>query len=230
MAVNDPKVIARLLRAIAGGIAAKALRHDWIFNAAADMLEAAVTPGERGAEIVRLIDVLRSDEGDSVMILCDNPDFNGQPNCAIVCNGDWTGWVDKRFAADTILDALSMAMVEKNLPSPRKVIATSNGHHWVEQFNLVCCRDCGFIRRHDDQNSPCKGRVGIGIRRDLVPPPVVAGADRAAVIEECAKVADDYPLPDHVSDDYHDGFIDASAFIAERIRALVDAGKEGEGK
>ena len=120
-------------------------------------------------EIVRLIELLRADEGDSVTLLCDNPDFNGQPNCAVVCNGDWTSWVDRRFAADTILDALSMAATEKALPSPRKVIATSNGHHWVERFNLVCCRDCGFVRRADDTNAPCRGCVGVGIRRDLSP-------------------------------------------------------------
>lgn len=137
-----------------------------------DQRSSAVTADE----IVRLINVLRADEGDSVTILCDNPDFNGQPNCAIICNGDWTGWVDKRFAADTVLDALSMAMVERNLPSPRKVIATSNGHHWIERFNLVCCRDCGFVRRADDQNKPCKGPVGVGIRRDLLPPHMRAPA------------------------------------------------------
>ena len=44
-------------------------------------------------EIVRLIQLLRADEGDSVTLLCDNPDFNGQPNCAVVCNGDWTSGV-----------------------------------------------------------------------------------------------------------------------------------------
>jgi hypothetical protein len=33
----------------------------------------------------------------------------------------------------------------------------------------VCCRDCGFVRRADDQNSPCKGPVGVGIRHDLLP-------------------------------------------------------------
>lgn len=121
-------------------------------------------PNWREVEIVRLINVLRADEGDSVTILCDNPDFNGQPNCAIICNGDWTDWVDRRFAADTVLDALSMAMTEKMLPRPRKVIAESNGHHWIERFNLVCCRDCGFVRRADDQNKPCVGVVRVGPR------------------------------------------------------------------
>ena len=167
------------------GPATRSVRQDAFAKADAILALAPQERGTRETEIVRLIEVLRSDEGDSVTILCDNPDFNGQPNCAIVCNGDWTGWVDKRFAADSVLDALSMAMVEKSLPSPRKVIATSNGHHWIERFNLVCCRDCGFVRRDDDQNSPCKGPVGVGIRMDLATAPV---ADRAAVIEECARI------------------------------------------
>src|ERR1700723_3484040 len=68
-------------------------------------LEEADEPHWRETETVRLINFQRADDGDSVTILCNNPDFNGQPNCAIVCNGDWTGWVDKRFAADTVLGA-----------------------------------------------------------------------------------------------------------------------------
>lgn len=172
------------------------------------------------SEIVRLINVLRADEGDSVEILSDNPDFNGQPNCAIVCCGDWTGWLHKRFAADTLLDALSMAMVEKSLPSPRKVIATSNGHHWIERFNLVCCRDCGFVRRADDQNAPCKGPVGVGIRHDLLPPHITTQAatpaeqivgevqalqreiiDRQAEIQRLRDAAQSKPEPDDWQDD-----------------------------
>lgn len=120
--------------------------------------------GELNSEIVRLIDELRRDEGDSVTFISDNPDFNGQPNCAIVCNGDWTGYEDRRFAADTILDALSAAATERKLPTARQVIAESNGHHWVQRFNLVCCRDCGIVRRADDKNSPCKGIVTVELR------------------------------------------------------------------
>jgi len=129
---------------------------------------------EHATEIVRLIELLRADEGDSVTILCDNPDFNDQPNCAIECCGDWTGWLHKRFAADTLLDALSMAATERQLPSPREVIATSNGHHWVKRFNLICCLDCGFVHRADNNNAPCKGVVGVGIRRDLLPDQLLA--------------------------------------------------------
>jgi hypothetical protein len=46
----------------------------------------------------------------------------------------------------------------------REVIAESNGHHWIKAFNLTCCRDCGNVRRADDQNSPCKGTVRVGPR------------------------------------------------------------------
>lgn len=80
----------------------------------------------REIEIVRLIDLLRSQEGDDVTILCDNPDFNGQPNCAVVCNGDWTEYKDHRFVGDTVLDALSAAATDYNLKKPRDVIAESD--------------------------------------------------------------------------------------------------------
>lgn len=96
----------------------------------------------REVEIVRLIDLLRSQEGDDVTILCDNPDFNDQPNCAVVCNGDWTEYKDHRFVGDTVLDALSAAATDYNLKKPRDVIAESNSHHWVERFNRA---SAGYI-------------------------------------------------------------------------------------
>jgi len=30
-------------------------------------------------------------------------------------------------------------------------------HDWHERFGLTCCRDCGIVKRADDQNRPCKG-------------------------------------------------------------------------
>jgi hypothetical protein len=180
---------------------------------------------ERAIEIARLIDVLRSDEGDSVTILCDNPDFNGQPNCAIECCGDWTGWLHKRFAADTLLDALSMAMVERNLPSPRKVIATSNGHHWIERFNLVCCRDCGFVRRADDQNKPCKGVVGVGLRRDLLPDHMHDDAQSVKVRREdivaCLSALKLETFPDEEDDQRLGVMIVGHSRAADKIMALI---------
>lgn len=134
-------------------------------DAAAAPVQGAGEPvAWREVETVRLIDLLRSQEGDDVTILCDNPDFNGQPNCAVLCNGDWTEYNDQRFVGDTVLDALSAAATDYNLKKPREVIAESNGHHWIERFNLVCCRDCGIVRRADDKNKPCKGVVSVGPR------------------------------------------------------------------
>lgn len=72
-------------------------------------------------ELIRLIDLLRSQEGDSVTILCDNPDFNMGANNAVECNGDWTGWKDQRFEGESLLDALSAAMIEYRRPrSPQE--------------------------------------------------------------------------------------------------------------
>jgi hypothetical protein len=56
-----------------------------------------------------LIEKLRASEGHTVTLMCDNPDFNGQPNCAVECAGDWTRWETMRFTGDTILQALEMA-------------------------------------------------------------------------------------------------------------------------
>lgn len=69
-------------------------------------------PNRPEAETLRLMDILRSQEADSVTLCSDNPDFNGQPNCLVICNGDWTGWEDRRFQADTVLDALRAAAIE----------------------------------------------------------------------------------------------------------------------
>ena len=42
-----------------------------------------------------------------------------------------------------------------------EVIAESNGHHWIERYGFVLCRDCGFLRRIDDDNKLCRGVVGV---------------------------------------------------------------------
>jgi hypothetical protein len=63
--------------------------------------------------ILNAIDLLREDEGSSVTFICDNPDFNGQPNAAVICSGEWTGWQDRRFAADTVIGCLRMALAEQ---------------------------------------------------------------------------------------------------------------------
>ncbi len=66
-------------------------------------------PAREAITIVHLIDCLRADEGDCVTILCDNPDFNGQPDVAIECCGAWTEWQQKRFGGPTLVAALVTA-------------------------------------------------------------------------------------------------------------------------
>ena len=68
---------------------------------------------EDAINIVRMIDVLRNYEGDTVTIVCDNADFNGQPDRMIICNGMWTGWQDKTFQHDDLRECLRMAVEAK---------------------------------------------------------------------------------------------------------------------
>jgi hypothetical protein len=57
----------------------------------------------------------------------------------------------------------------KGMPRPvsaekYKVIAESNGHKWMEFAGMICCKECGVVRRFDDANNPCKGLVNIELR------------------------------------------------------------------
>lgn len=56
-----------------------------------------------------LLNVLRSNEGATIEIVCPNPDFNGQPNEVVDVTDDWTLWKPRRFGGDTLLDALRAA-------------------------------------------------------------------------------------------------------------------------
>lgn len=65
--------------------------------------------------IANAIDVLRDGEGNSITFICDSPDFNGQPNSKVICNGDWTGWQDREFTGATVFEALGSAMAANTL-------------------------------------------------------------------------------------------------------------------
>ena len=60
--------------------------------------------------MIQAINELREEEGSSVEILSDNVDAADQPNCAVICNGDWTMWEDQRFGGDTLDQALAEAL------------------------------------------------------------------------------------------------------------------------
>lgn len=52
----------------------------------------------------------------------------------------------------------------RDTPEKYRVIAESNGHKWMDWSGMICCRDCGILRRPDDDNNPCKGKVSIALR------------------------------------------------------------------
>jgi hypothetical protein len=62
------------------------------------------------------INELRENEGESVNVLCDNPD--GPPNNAIEVCDEWTGWKPRRFEGDTLLRALNAALVARESVTP----------------------------------------------------------------------------------------------------------------
>ena len=63
---------------------------------------------------------LREGEGSSVTLLCDNPDFNGQPNNAIEVCGEWTNWEDRRFTGDTLHAAVLNAYRDMLSAAPKE--------------------------------------------------------------------------------------------------------------
>lgn len=53
-----------------------------------------------------IVEQLRAPEGAQVTLICDNPDFNEQPNSAVEIIDDWTGWKATRFQGESILECL----------------------------------------------------------------------------------------------------------------------------
>ncbi|MER9768992.1 hypothetical protein NKJ09_23340 [Mesorhizobium sp. M0189] len=56
-----------------------------------------------------MLERFREGEGNSVTLVCDNPDFNGQPNTKIIVCADWTGFEERVFTGDTITQAIANA-------------------------------------------------------------------------------------------------------------------------
>lgn len=57
---------------------------------------------------MRFLEELRMGEGDSVTILCDDPEADSTAKrMAIVCNGAWTQWEDRRFYGESIVQCLA---------------------------------------------------------------------------------------------------------------------------
>lgn len=78
--------------------------------ASLDALDRKRVSDAEAIEIWRCIEILTDGEGDVVTVLCPNPDFNGQPNYAILCNGFWTDWKERRFADDRQIECFRSAV------------------------------------------------------------------------------------------------------------------------
>ncbi|RUY12614.1 hypothetical protein EOA25_02860 [Mesorhizobium sp. M2A.F.Ca.ET.040.01.1.1] len=96
----------------------------------------------RGQWATDAIDSLRGEEGNSITFVCDNPDFNGQPNAKVICHGAWTGWADRTFTGDTVGKALAAALSAYQHFCP--------GHIASDRDPKVCGR-CGI---HIDELRP----------------------------------------------------------------------------
>lgn len=58
------------------------------------------------------IEQLRHDEGNSIEIFCDNPEYTG-PNSGVVWVSAETGWEPTSFDGDSVIDALEKALQYK---------------------------------------------------------------------------------------------------------------------
>lgn len=63
--------------------------------------------------IIACLERLRANEGATVTFLCDNPDFDMLPDRTVVVCDDWTGWEDRRFGGNSLLEALQAAEAER---------------------------------------------------------------------------------------------------------------------
>lgn len=41
-------------------------------------------------------------------------------------------------------------------------------HHWIRRYGLDCCKLCGIVRRADDKNKPCPGKVRVELRENRI--------------------------------------------------------------
>lgn len=57
-----------------------------------------------------LIDELIQEEGHTVTICNENPEFNGLPQCAILACNSATGFTELFYRADSVIDCLEMAI------------------------------------------------------------------------------------------------------------------------
>lgn len=86
-----------------------------------------------GLEIWSIVEKLTEGEGNTLTVLPPNQDFNGQPNYAIECEADWTGWMLVRFANDSRAECFRMALAAFTSFSAAQA-ANPGGDHEVAEL------------------------------------------------------------------------------------------------
>jgi len=87
-----------------------------IFQEDIDAAAWAVAEIEKLRGFKDAVDELRKDEGDSVTILCDNPD--GPPNNAVEVCGFWTDFQIMRYEGESLIEALTAAVEARRAVEP----------------------------------------------------------------------------------------------------------------
>lgn len=63
---------------------------------------------DEAIEALTILEAMRQNEGVSIILLCDNPDFGGGPNSIIEVAWDFCE-LPKQFSGDTVLECLRAA-------------------------------------------------------------------------------------------------------------------------
>jgi len=78
----------------------------------AELHHELVAEVERLRAIVDRIDQMRREEGDSVTIVYDNPDFAG-PSGLVIASGGWCGFAEQRYFGENLANALVSAVKDR---------------------------------------------------------------------------------------------------------------------
>lgn len=92
-------------------------RADWLESRSFAQLDGVIEREAAGEiewlrAIVDPIGRLRREDGDSVSIAWDNPDFDG-PNNMVTCFGNWCGFDGRSFHGNSLAHALDRAVAAR---------------------------------------------------------------------------------------------------------------------
>lgn len=138
----DDETCSQLGEAIVGALASVQFFKEGSQPLVSPEMGMAMTEARQAMDSWRHVETLRSQEGDSVEILCDNPDGL----CAVVVSGDWTGFTPRRVEGVNIHEALSNAALSRATgetppvpaPAPKAVVEHLMGEYdlWIKKCKL----------------------------------------------------------------------------------------------